>query len=327
MTRPFVTEEELHGPPSARQRLELLLAASGVLGAALPTTSFPPMALTALRYRRFRDEERFQRMHKMLEWADFCTRHILRATVRVEGRVRLPEERTGLMYICNHQSYVDIPIIMGSLRIGAFLSKSLVAYLPVIGQIAWLGGTIYLDRRSPDSRRRALEETLRMCAESTPVVVFPEGARSRDGNLRTAIQPGALHAAWERGLRVCALAVHGTRYVFPPTMDRVFFNQPVAVTVGETFHPERFSSAEAFAKTAWQAVEGCFVRAQTVRRSMTATGREGRTVWPDRTGGSAVGANASSDEGEDRALFDRSVTQQTPPTAPPGDGRSSRSAF
>ena len=266
MTRPLVTERDLQRPPSRKQQLELALAAAEVLAAAVPTTTVPPMALTALRYRRFRDEERFHELHKMLEWADFCTRHVLRAQVHVAGRERLPGRQKGLLYISNHQSYVDIPVIMGALRLGAFLSKDLVAYIPIIGQIAWLGGTIYFNRRHPDSRRKALEDTLRMCAESTPVVVFPEGTRSRDGDLRPAIRPGTLHAAWHRRLRVCAFALDGTRYIFPPSMDRVYLGQPVTLVVGDTLQPGQFATQEAFADAAWAEVHRCFVQARALRR-------------------------------------------------------------
>jgi 1-acyl-sn-glycerol-3-phosphate acyltransferase len=259
--------DELRRPATFFQKVEAALRAGGVLAAAVPTTSVPPMAVTALFYHRFRDEERFHRLHKMLEWAAFCIRHVLQMDVRVDGLDRLPTDRRRLMFVSNHQSYVDIPLIMGSLRIGAFLSKDLVAYLPVIGQIAWLGGTIYFRRRDPESRRRALQDVLRMCTESTPVVVFPEGTRTRDGELRQAVRPGALRAAWEHGLRIGTFAVDGTWHVFPPSMDRFYAHQRVAIVVGDTLDPADYPDGDAYAAAAWDAVKRDFVRARALRSS------------------------------------------------------------
>jgi 1-acyl-sn-glycerol-3-phosphate acyltransferase len=171
------------------------------------------------------------------------------------------------MYVSNHQSYVDIPTIMGALRIGAFLSKDLVAYIPVIGLIAWLAGTIYFRRKDAQSRRKGLEDTLRMCEFSTPVVVFPEGTRSRDGNLRESIRLGAMRACWERDIRVGTFALDGTRFIFPPTMDRFFPNQRVAFVVGEILQPGDFPDPDRFAEASWEEVKRCFAKARVMRES------------------------------------------------------------
>lgn len=261
------TDEELAQPAPLSLRLTTVLRFGAVVAAAVPTTTLPPMALTVLLYRRFRDEERYHRWHQMQAWAAFCTRYIAQADVRVDGLERLPAQRRGVLAIANHQSYLDIPVIMGALPFRAFLSKELVAYIPVIGMIAWLGGTIYFNRRRPESRRKALEETLRMCAESTPVVVFPEGTRSTDGRLREKVHLGTLQLAWERGLRICCFAQDGTRYVFPPSMDRVYPHQRVAIVVGETMEPGSFPNGDAFATAAWAEVGRCFEKARELRTS------------------------------------------------------------
>jgi 1-acyl-sn-glycerol-3-phosphate acyltransferase len=261
------SEEELAGPPGPWSRLHMMLRFLYIILAAIPTTTVPPMLLTALFYRRFGSEERFQRIHSVLGWARFCSRRILQMDVRIEGRERLPADRGRLMFVSNHQSYVDIPMIMGALGIGAFLSKRLVAYLPVIGQIAWLAGTVYFDRRSEASRKRALEDVLRMCERSTPVALFPEGTRSRDGNLREKVHLGAIAACWERGIRVATFAFHGTRYVYPPTMDRFNGHQRVAIVVGDTLDPRDHPSADAFAVAAWREVGRRFAEAREMHGS------------------------------------------------------------
>jgi 1-acyl-sn-glycerol-3-phosphate acyltransferase len=259
------------GPATLGDNVSAALRGAAVLAAAVPTTTVPPVLWSWLWYRRFEDEERLLARHRMCDWAAFCVRHIIRADLRVLDLDRIPRERPGLMAVSNHQSYVDIPMIMGGLRLGAFLSKQLVAYIPFLGICAYLSGTVYLRRSSPESRKEALDETLRMCAESTPVVVFPEGTRSRDGNLRETIQPGALRGAFDRGLKVVTFGLDGTGKIFPPTMDRVRLGQRVVVAVGSTFDPRDFPDAEAFVTATWSGVRESFLRARAARDS---------AVWP-----------------------------------------------
>jgi len=106
-----------------------------------------------------------------------------------------------------------------------------------------------------------------MCRESTPVVVFPEGSRSWDGELRERIQPGAMRAAWEQGLRITPFALDGTRWVFPPSMDRFHRGQRVAIVISDPLTPEDYPDGDAYAAAAWAAVQQCFARARAMRRS------------------------------------------------------------
>lgn len=263
--------EYIGGPSTITDWLRVAGGMTAVVAASVPTTTVPPLLLSALTYRRFRDEEKMLARHRMCDWAAFCTRRILGCDLRILDRERLSSDRPGLMLVSNHQSYVDIPIIMGGLRVGAFLSKDLVSYLPNIGLCAYLGGTIYLKRGSSESRRQALEDTIRMCAESTPVVVFPEGTRSRSGALREFIQPGSIRAAYAHGLRVGTFALDGTGRILPPTNDRFRRHERVVIAVGETFSPRDHASPEAFVDAVWGGVKVSFARARAARLG---------PVWP-----------------------------------------------
>jgi hypothetical protein len=66
---------------------------------------------------------------------------------------------------------------------------------------------------------------------------------------------------------VATFAFHGTRYVFPPTMDRYHGHQRVALVVGETLDPADYTDADAFATAAWDEVSRRFDRAREMRSS------------------------------------------------------------
>ena len=199
-----------------------------------------------------------KRWHNMVPWARFCRKYILRIDLEVSGRENIPRDRRGYMFISNHQSYVDILVLMDALDTVSFLSKDLVKYIPLIGQHSYTAGTIYFDRRDAESRKRALDETLRMCKESTAVVVFPEGTRSTDGNLRPKIYPRAIERCHGEGIGIIPVGLDGTFDVVPKTMDRVNLGRKVVVTIGKPLHPSTASGPAEWVELVWRRVGELF---------------------------------------------------------------------
>lgn len=243
-------------------RLRMLSRFTACVGAAVSHTLFPPLPLTVLLSRRFGREDRLKRWHRMVGWASFCRRHILKIDLDVRGRENIPGRRRGHMFISNHQSYVDILVLMEALDTVSFLSKSLVKYIPLIGQHAWAAGTIYFQRRDKRSRQQALDDTLRMCRESTAVVVFPEGTRTSDGNLRPKIYPGAMEAAYRQGIRIIPVGLDGTFDIMPKTMDRINLGRRVAVTVGAPLDPAEHGDSSAWVDAVWSRVNRLFTESR-----------------------------------------------------------------
>ena len=84
-----------------------------------------------------------------------------------------------IVYICNHASYLDVPVL-GGLLDARFVAKAEVARWPVIGALSTLQGTIFIERRAQGVRQQPAE--LRQALqEGANLVLFPEGTSS-DGN-------------------------------------------------------------------------------------------------------------------------------------------------
>lgn len=97
--------------------------------------------------------------------------------LRVEV-VGTPHQSTQTIFVGNHLSYLDIPVI-GSLLRASFISKKEVASWPVFGLLAKLQQTGFIDR----SRSAARSEQTAiggMIADGKSLVIFPEGT-STDG--------------------------------------------------------------------------------------------------------------------------------------------------
>lgn len=121
---------------------------------------------------------------------DECTRRwaqkLLRASgtrVNVVGLDKLP--RNGpLVFASNHQSWFDIfalaATIPGQMR---FVAKKELASVPVLGQAMRSAGHIYIDRANRQAAFGAYEDAAAAIRGGLSATVFPEGTRSRTGEM------------------------------------------------------------------------------------------------------------------------------------------------
>jgi 1-acyl-sn-glycerol-3-phosphate acyltransferase len=88
---------------------------------------------------------------------------------------------TGQNYfmIGNHLSYLDI-ILIGCKKPGLFVAKKEVKYWPLLGQLAWLAGSIFVDRskKGPAANKPYIEQIAKYLKQGLTIQVFPEGTSS-----------------------------------------------------------------------------------------------------------------------------------------------------
>lgn len=130
-------------------------------------------------------------------------------TFRVEGEV--PDDpRRPYVVVANHESFVDILLISHLPMEMKWLSKQTFFKFPLVGWMMRLAGDIPLRR----GERESAIEALRQCADrldkKVSVMIFPEGTRSKNGDLG-AFKDGAFSTAIEAGVPILPLVVHGTR--------------------------------------------------------------------------------------------------------------------
>jgi len=85
---------------------------------------------------------------------------------------------TPRIYVSNHRSYLDIPVLSGVLGT-SFMSRADVATWPLVGAAAKAVGTVFVDREDPYARAHAARRLMRHVGKLN-VVVFPEGTTTRE---------------------------------------------------------------------------------------------------------------------------------------------------
>ncbi len=78
------------------------------------------------------------------------------------------------LIVSNHLSYIDV-IIIASIIPTLFVAKKDVQSWPVIGWLASLGGTLFIDRTAFRGTKNSVEEIEKALLEGMNVNIFPEG--------------------------------------------------------------------------------------------------------------------------------------------------------
>ena len=111
-------------------------------------------------------------------WSVVC--RLLGMQVRVVGRpARRPPPRRPLIYVCNHSSWIDVPVLGGRLE-ACFVAKEEVGHWPLVGTVARLGRTLFVSRQRKATGRERDDMRLRLQA-GDDLILFPEGTSS-DGS-------------------------------------------------------------------------------------------------------------------------------------------------
>lgn len=155
----------------------------------------------------------FKTYHLGRFWARLNLR-LLRSTLTVVGREHV---RRGQPYVAmvNHNSHVDIWAVYAALPLSIrWVMKQELRRIPIFGYCCERMGHLYVERGNSDSARRSMQQAAASIAAGTTVVFFPEGTRSRDGELRS-FKTGGFRLALQAQVPVLPVGIHGTREMLP----------------------------------------------------------------------------------------------------------------
>jgi len=117
--------------------------------------------------------------------------------VTIIGRENVVPKKAYIM-ACNHQSMLDILILFRTFFHFKWVSKASIFKVPIIGWNLWLCKHVMVDRGSTTSRRKMLRECAEHIRNGSSIMIFPEGTRSRNGQLRPFKEGAFLIALQEK---------------------------------------------------------------------------------------------------------------------------------
>lgn len=158
------------------------------------------------------------------------------APVTVSGMEQVDITKPHL-YAVNHISAMDIPLLYVHLPFQfRIVAKHELFRYPFMGWHLRRSGQIDIDPSNAMSSLRSMNKAVQTLRGGMPIVVFPEGGRSRNGQVQPFL-PGAFYTAIRAQVEIVPVALVGTYEMLPINtyhlMSRpleVLFGKPISTT-------------------------------------------------------------------------------------------------
>jgi 1-acyl-sn-glycerol-3-phosphate acyltransferase len=176
---------------------------------ALATAAFGAVSLiTSLWDRSGRQQHAIART-----WAGVLLKISL-SRVQVIGTENIPAGSTAV-YASNHLSYMDTPLLFAKLPFQfRILAKQGLWKVPFIGWHLHRSGQVPVDQSSARSAVASLGRGVAALKAGLPLVIFPEGGRSEDGQLKPMLS-GAAYMAIRAQVPLVPVTLVGTYELLP----------------------------------------------------------------------------------------------------------------
>lgn len=161
--------------------------------------------------------------------------------ITVSGQEYLP--KTPCVFVCNHQGYFDIPIVLTQLgKPHSILAKEETAKIPMIRTWMEYLHCVFIDRHDVRQSAAALNKAIENIKKGYSVVIFPEGTRSR-GDRVGEFKPGGFRAAQKTGVPIVPVCIDGSYKVME--MNHMMIKPAqIKVTILPMISTEEFSKED-----------------------------------------------------------------------------------
>jgi 1-acyl-sn-glycerol-3-phosphate acyltransferase len=209
----------------------------------------------------FGDRERI--LHTFARaWSQLIMKTIL-SPVEVTGLNRVDTSRPHV-YAVTHASALDIPVLYAYLpfQFRIIFKSELLSY-PIIGWHLKRSGQICINQQEPARSVGSIRTALKDLKRGTPLVIFPEGGRTPDGEIKP-FMPGAFFLAIKSQVDVVPIALVGTFELLPMNTYHIKC-RPLEMRVGEPISTKGLAMADMDVLSArvQKAIEGLYYPAQT----------------------------------------------------------------
>jgi len=150
-------------------------------------------------------------------FARFWSRLIMKtifSPVKVTGLDRIDASKPHV-YAVNHASALDIPVLYVYLpfQFRIVFKKELLKY-PIVGWHLRRSGQVCIDQQNPGGSIASIRSALKSLKSGMPLVIFPEGGRTPDGEIKP-FMPGAFFLAIKAQVDIVPVALVGTYELLP----------------------------------------------------------------------------------------------------------------
>lgn len=200
--------------------------------------------LNTIEYKRVKAKGTQEDVDKFMfkigkRWAR-RTLKITGTTMEVRGEENLIDG--PCLFVANHQSYMDVPIIVSIAKSHlGFVAKKELAEVPLFG--VWIKRTrsLFLDRENTREAIKVIIEGVKYLKEGHSLCIFPEGTRSKSNNVGP-FKKGSLKLALKSGVPIVPVTIDGAYKILEE--NNRLRKAHVIVTVDKPIYTDKMTKEE-----------------------------------------------------------------------------------
>jgi 1-acyl-sn-glycerol-3-phosphate acyltransferase len=160
------------------------------------------------------------KIHKVANlWAKILL-FICNTRVKVIGTDNILYGKSQI-FMANHQSDFDILISLAYIPAQfRWIAKKELFAIPIFGAAMRSAGYIEIDRSNHEKAMQSIDEAALRIRSGKSIMTFPEGTRSRDGEIK-AFKQGAFHLAIKSGVPIVPVSIIGSGRIMPKRSLRI----------------------------------------------------------------------------------------------------------
>lgn len=142
------------------------------------------------------------------KWWSRLTCWLALCRVKTRGHEHL-DPNQSYIFVANHQSSFDIFLVYGFLNQNVkWMQKQSLRSIPLVGFASEKAGHVFVDYSTVKTKASSLERAKQQIVDGVSMVIFPEGARTRSGQMGQ-FKRGAYHVAHDLKLPIVPLTLNG----------------------------------------------------------------------------------------------------------------------
>ncbi len=147
------------------------------------------------------------------------------------------------IFMSNHETQLDPPLYVGVCPPGTtIIVKKEIAWIPFLGCAAWAANAIFIDRSNKEKSRVSIEKAISRIHNGQSVFMYPEGTRTRTGEL-LPFKKGGFVMAMKAQVPIIPSSMTGGFRVLPPGSLRVRPGK-IIVRFGDPIWPRDYQNVD-----------------------------------------------------------------------------------
>lgn len=176
-------------------------------------------------------------------WSKYCI-SLAKCNLKVNGLEKIPTDRP-VLFVPNHQSYADIPVLLYSLKDYpfGFVVRKTMASMPFIKQLFRHFKCVSLDATDVRKSVEAINQTAENIDNGFSMAIFPEGRRTFS-NTPEPFKNGAFKIAKKTGVTIVPIYLHNAHRLFEGNGHQLGLGVNVSVNILDPIDTEGMTRSD-----------------------------------------------------------------------------------